>query len=498
MNSPLDIHRSIRASALQALMVHPTSLSLIRYAVLLSLSVVVATVGLLQDSVAVVIGAMLIAPLMAPIMGVAASLVMSWGRRLLTGAAIVTVSVAVAVAIAWVISRFLPEADTGLPTEVLARTSPDVRDLLIALAAGTAGAYATVRRDVSGALPGVAVAVALVPPLACVGVLVARDQPDLAGGAELLFATNLFGIILAATVVFMVTGFVPADHAHPGRHRLLLTLTVAALPTLAIGAVLTTRFLGTVDHARQLTLATQTTVAWLGGADDLNRMSLSGSTVQVNIAGKKAPPPVAPLTESLSSALGHPTTVDVRWTPVHDDTPAPKPLPLDKVYPLVQQWLTSQSLTLDGLTYNTASLTVAASGNHPPENSDSLRALIEKTFITAPPISLTWTHTAPKAITPTDTAAATARTTTNAWAADHPGTTVLAIDQTDATTTVSLTTAVKPTTDDLQAQLRAALPQMTITIQWIPSDTLNYSTPSPTTTPAAPSPPSTAPVPPGK
>ncbi|MBA2322506.1 MAG: DUF389 domain-containing protein, partial [Pseudonocardiales bacterium] len=114
-----------RASALQALMVHPTSLSLIRYAVLLSLSVVVATVGLLQDSVAVVIGAMLIAPLMAPIMGVAASLVMGWGRRLLTGGAIVTVSVAVAVAIAWVISRFLPDAGTGLPTEVLARTSPD-------------------------------------------------------------------------------------------------------------------------------------------------------------------------------------------------------------------------------------------------------------------------------------------------------------------------------------------------------------------------------------
>lgn len=170
--------------------------------------------------------------------------------------------------------------------------------------------------------------------------------------------------------------------------------------------------------------------------------------------------------------------MDVRWTPVHDDTPQPTPPPLDKVYPLVQQWLTSQSLTLDGLTYNSASLTVAASGDHPPNNIDRLRALIQKTFATTPPISLNWTHTAPTATAATDTAVATARTTTNAWAAAHPNTTVLTVDQTDTTTTVTLSGATKPTTTDLQSQLRAALPQMTITIQWIPSNTLNQSTPA--------------------
>ncbi len=322
-----------RALALDALMVHPAASSLTRFAVLLCLSVVVAAVGLLQGSVAVVIGAMMIAPLMAPIMGVAASLVMGWGRRLITGMAIITVSVAVAVAIAWAIARFLPEAGTGLPPEVLARTSPDVRDLLIALAAGAAGAYATVRRDLSGALPGVAVAVALVPPLACVGVLIGRGQPDLANGAELLFATNLFGIILAAAVVFITTGFVPADHFHNGRRRILTTLVVTAAPTLAVAAVLTTRFLDTVDHARQLRLATQVTVAWLGGDADLNRMSLSGTTVQVNITGKKAPPPLRILTDNLSTTLGHATTVDVRWTPVHDDTPPPAPPPWTRSTP---------------------------------------------------------------------------------------------------------------------------------------------------------------------
>lgn len=471
-----------RALALDALMVHPAASSLTRFAVLLCLSVVVAAVGLLQNSVAVVIGAMMIAPLMAPIMGVAASLVMGWGRRLLTGMAIIAVSVTVAVAIAWAIARFLPEASTGLPAEVLARTSPDVRDLLIALAAGAAGAYATVRRDVSGALPGVAVAVALVPPLACVGVLIGRGQPDLASGAELLFATNLFGIILAAAVVFALTGFVPANHFPTGRRRILSTLAVTAVPTLAIAAVLTTRFLDTVDHARQLRLATQVTEAWLGSGDDLNRMSLSGTTVQVNITGKKAPPPLRTLTDNLSATLGHPTTADVRWTPVHDNTPPPTPPPLDKIYPLVQQWLSGQSLTLDGLTYNSTSLAVSASGDHPPRNADQLRALIKKTYPTTPPISLTWTHSTPKTTTiTTATSTAIVRTTTNTWTTAHPGTTVLTIDQTDTTTTtVTLTGPTKPTTEDLQTQLRAALPQMTITIQWIPSSTLSQSTPTPT------------------
>ncbi|MEO7195681.1 MAG: DUF389 domain-containing protein [Pseudonocardiaceae bacterium] len=475
-----------RALALDALMVHPSASSLMRFAVLMCLSVVVAAVGLLQDSVAVVIGAMMIAPLMAPIMGVAASLVMGWGRRLLTGMAIIAVSVAVAVAIAWTIARFIPETSTGLPSEVLARTSPDVRDLLIALAAGTAGAYATVRRDVSGALPGVAVAVALVPPLACVGVLIGRGQPDLASGAELLFATNLFGIILAATAVFVLTGFVPADHFRTGRRRILSTLVVTAVPTLAVAVVLTTRFLGIVDHARQLRLATQVIAAWLGSGDDLNRMSLSGTTVQVNIIGKKAPPPLRTLTDNLSATLGHPTTADVRWTPVHDDTPPPTPPPLDKIYPLVQQWLSGQSLTLDGLTYNSTSLAVSASGDHPPRNADQLRALIKKTYPTIPPISLTWTHSTPKTTTITaataDASAAIARTTTDTWTAAHPGTTVLTVDQTDTTATVTLTGPTKPIIEDLRTQLRAALPQMTITIQWIPSSTLSRSTPTPTPT----------------
>ncbi len=85
---------------------------------------------------------MLIAPLMAPIMGVAASVVMGWGVRLAVGLAVVATSVAGGIAVAWTIARLIPIVGATLPTEVLSRTSPDIRDLVIALAAGSAGAYA--------------------------------------------------------------------------------------------------------------------------------------------------------------------------------------------------------------------------------------------------------------------------------------------------------------------------------------------------------------------
>jgi hypothetical protein len=126
---------------------------------------------------------------------------------------------------------------------------------------------------------------------------------------------------------------------------------------------------------------------------------------------------------------------------------------------------------------------VATSGDHPPHNTDQLSALIKKAFATTPTISVAWTHSAPKAAT-TDTSAAIARKITDTWTAAHPGTTVLALDQTD-TTTVTLTGPAKPTTEDLQSQLRAALPQMNITIQWIPGNILSQSTPTATPTPTA-------------
>lgn len=484
-------------------MIRPSGATLQRFAVLLGLSVVVAAVGLLQNSTAVVIGAMMIAPLMAPIMGIAASLVMGWGARLVSGLVIVSGSVVGSVLLAWAIAAFLPEVDTGLPAEVLSRSSPDVRDLLVALAAGAAGAFATVRRDVSGALPGVAVAVALVPPLASVGVLLGRDQPDLARGAMLLFVTNLFGIVLAAAIIFVLTGFVPVHRIKASPRQVAITLGLATVPTIVVGVILTARFIATADHARELRLATRTVVQWLGTGDDLNRVTLTGTTVQANITGESSPPQVQTLTDALTKALGHPVTVDLRWTPIRGgaETKAASPaLALDALRPAVEQWLATQSLALDGLSYDGATLVVATSGGQPPRNGDELTALISHDYGYTIPVSLSWTRSAPNDVAASgDTVAATARTTAEKWAQTHAGTAVLAVDQSDTGVTVTIIGTAKPSIAQLQRDLSAALPQQSVTVQWVSGSILGRSLPaplpSPSTTPSGTPQPSPSPSP---
>ena len=184
-----------RRAVLDAVALRQTKASLWRFAVLQILAVTIAVMGLVTDSAAVVIGAMLVAPLMSPIMGVAASLSMGWIARAARTMLLVLVAAAGSVALAYLLTSFVP--GSGLTAEVLARTSPGATDMVVALAAGLAGAYATVRPNVSASLAGVAVAVALVPPLAAVGVALQAGEMGLAQGALLLFFTNLSAIVLA-------------------------------------------------------------------------------------------------------------------------------------------------------------------------------------------------------------------------------------------------------------------------------------------------------------
>ena len=133
------------------------------------LSTIIATAGLLSDSAAVVIGAMLVAPMMGPVMAAAGAVVMGWSKRFYGAIWLVLSMGAVAVLLSVFITLLSPDI-VFMPGQVLARTRPTFYDLLIALAAGSAGAY-TITRKESGAIPGVAVAVALLPPLASAGVL---------------------------------------------------------------------------------------------------------------------------------------------------------------------------------------------------------------------------------------------------------------------------------------------------------------------------------------
>jgi uncharacterized hydrophobic protein (TIGR00271 family) len=182
---------------------------LARMTVLLVLSTFIATAGLLSDSSAVVIGAMLVAPMMNPVLSAAGAVVMGWSSRFYGAIWLVLSMGAGAVILSMLITLLSPEI-VFLPEQVLARTRPTFYDLLIALAAGSAGAYTITRKETS-AIPGVAVAVALLPPLASAGILIMTGYFELALRASVLFLTNLVAMVLAGAVTFIAVGVSPAS-----------------------------------------------------------------------------------------------------------------------------------------------------------------------------------------------------------------------------------------------------------------------------------------------
>jgi uncharacterized hydrophobic protein (TIGR00271 family) len=180
---------------------------LYRMAVLLVISTIIATSGLLSNSAAVVIGAMLVAPMMRPVMSAAAAITLAWPRRFFESLLLVFLMAVFAIIISMVITALGPEM-VFLPDETLARTRPTFFDLVIALAAGSGGAYTMTRKE-SSAIPGVAMAVALLPPLAATGILLVFFEVELATKAFVLFVTNFFAMILAGSLTFMATGIMP-------------------------------------------------------------------------------------------------------------------------------------------------------------------------------------------------------------------------------------------------------------------------------------------------
>jgi uncharacterized hydrophobic protein (TIGR00271 family) len=199
----------------------------IDFFVMISLAAVIATLGLLLNSPAVIIGGMLVAPLMSPIIGIALAIALGNVRLLRDAAESAIKGIFLAVVIALFVASVSPLA--GVNEEILARTAPNLLDLVVALASGAAGAYALSRKDVSAALPGVAIAAALVPPLGTIGIGLATNRPEVAGGGLLLFSTNLVAITLAGAINFLLLGFRPARGVRERTIRLRRGLVVSVL-----------------------------------------------------------------------------------------------------------------------------------------------------------------------------------------------------------------------------------------------------------------------------
>ncbi len=290
-----------------------------RFMWLMALSVTIASLGIVSNSTAVVIGAMLVAPLMGPVIGMAAAVVMAWPLRAFRQAALVAGGAVLAIGLASLISLILPGDAYPLPAELLARTSPNLLDMGIALAAGAAGAYGQVRRQASGALPGVAVAVALVPPLAVTGITVQLAEWQMALGAFMLFLVNVVGIVISAALTFIACGFVPGRRLLTGNSAIASGLRWIAVAVIVVVLPLQLgrgRVLPPTDQTAQAAAAVEEFVGFASSSADVVNVSIAvqdGITnIDVVVASPTSGPPVTALAHFLAERLNTPVNVKLQ------------------------------------------------------------------------------------------------------------------------------------------------------------------------------------------
>ena len=267
-------------------------------------SAAIAAFGLLTDSAAVVIGAMLVAPLMVPILGTAAAIVHGNLRRLSESLALLLGGTVAAICVGWLVAKVGAGGVTDdLTVQLLQRTSPGLLDLGIAIAAGSAAAYILTDRGAVSALPGVAIAVALVPPLATAGVTLEIGELADTEGALLLFSTNLVAIVLSAATVFVLSGFVEGRVRAAARGRVRLGLAVTAMLVVAVAIPLGFHTRGEVEDEHFQRSVTEAIDDWDPDADIIDlKTDRSGdaATIDLIVASATVPVPAFKLAELVS------------------------------------------------------------------------------------------------------------------------------------------------------------------------------------------------------
>ncbi len=198
------------------------------YLVLMVLSTLLATVGLFANSAPVIIGAMILAPLMAPIVSLSMGVLRQNREFALTSFKTLVTGIGLAILFGTLLSLLVPLHTIN--SEIGARLSPTLLDLGVAIISGIAAAYASARSEIAKSLAGVAIAVALVPPLAVSGIGLGWWDWGVFSGAFLLFITNLAGIVLAAAATFFVMGFSSFHVAKKGMMVSLLFVAMVSIP----------------------------------------------------------------------------------------------------------------------------------------------------------------------------------------------------------------------------------------------------------------------------
>ncbi|MBU2028446.1 TIGR00341 family protein [Patescibacteria group bacterium] len=166
------------------------------------LSILMATFGLLINSSAIIIGSMLIAPMLYPILSLALGITISDTRLISRSFYTIIKSLAYGIAAATIITAFFSYKDYNITDEILSRTEPSLAYAGVAIIAGMAASFALVKPKLSESLPGIAISVALIPPLAVTGIGIARFDWEIISNSFVLFIINAAGIIFASMIVF--------------------------------------------------------------------------------------------------------------------------------------------------------------------------------------------------------------------------------------------------------------------------------------------------------
>ena len=299
----------------------------IRFYALLIVSSMIACFGLATNSTAVIIGAMLVSPLMTPIFGVALGM-LEGDTRLLSRALLAeTVGVILAIGSAFLVGM-MQFTGGEATTEMLIRTQPNLLDLLVAIFAGFAGAYALVDERISPALPGVAIATAIVPPLSVCGLCLSMGAWTGALGAFLLFLANFVSILIVALSTFAISGLARPRHIKSWR-RFARRFSLPALVFAVLAVVLTHSLAKIMDERFTEHTIRKTLVAQLvkDHAVDLEEFKHNQRDGRVEVLAIVRSPRiikssrVSEIQRSIGESLQRPVDLVVRTVVAKDVTP---------------------------------------------------------------------------------------------------------------------------------------------------------------------------------
>lgn len=295
------------------------------FLVLSVLSSTISSLGLLLDSVPAVIGAMLLGPFIVPLLAIAGALVQGWGARLVRALVMTVVGVVLSVAsglvVGWVGGTALLKAD--LPSQLAAIAQPGLLDLAIALVAGVAAGYATLRTEAGGALTGVAVSVTIEPPLAAIGLFLAADNHPAMRQAMLAMVTNFGALVVGATCAMAWWGFAERSTRLPvARARLRWALVAWVLVLAAVAVPLTLYSRRVVDDQRFEATVGSMVTEWdpsvhIASLDAKVRGNTA--TVALSLTGPRTPEPAWRLAEMLSEERGVKVVLEVTFVLATED-----------------------------------------------------------------------------------------------------------------------------------------------------------------------------------